>query len=248
MATPGYPQMQQGPMGGMGPGMGGPPMQRPPRPARRGTSRAVPVVVSAGLAVGVFCGLLFGLGTGADAKPASGSNTNKHQDDDSTVTPVYANTPATTKLANSGSGSGSGGGIGSATIAMAGGSGSGSAMAVAPKLMKVTIKIDPDAAGSAATITIDGKAITGTSADVAPDTKQIHVQVTATGYHSYDAKVDVAGQAGDEHTINVALTKRSTSSSGTSSPGFGGASTGGNHVPTAPPKPKTKPNTGIIDI
>ncbi len=248
MATPGYPQMQQGPMGG---GMGGPPMQRPPRPVRRGTSRAVPVVVSAGLAVGVFCGLLFGLGTGAEAKPSTGSNVKAHQDDDSTVTPVYANTPATTKLAaGSGSGSGSaGGGIGSAMIAMAGGSGagSGSAMAVAPKLMKVTIKIDPEAAGSAATITVDGKAITGTSTDIAPDTKQIHVQVTAAGYHSYDAKVDVAGQAGDEHTVNVALTKRSTSS-GTSSPGFGGASTGGNHVPTAPPKPKKPANTGIIDI
>ncbi|HEX4455727.1 MAG TPA: hypothetical protein VH143_32930, partial [Kofleriaceae bacterium] len=161
MATPGYPQMQQGPMGGMG----GPPMQRPPRPVRRGTSRAVPVVVSAGLAVGVFCGLLFGLGTGAEAKPSTGSNVKAHQDDDSTVTPVYANTPATTKLAaKAGSGS-AGGGIGSAMIAMAGGSGagSGSAMAVAPKLMKVTIQIDPEAAGSAATITIDGKAITGAS-------------------------------------------------------------------------------------
>jgi hypothetical protein len=253
MATPGYPQMQQGPMGPMG-GMGGPPMQRPPRPARRGTSRAVPVVVSAGLAVGVFCGLLFGLGTGADAKPSSGNNTKAHQDDDS-VTPVYANTPATTKLANagSGSGSGSGGGIGSATIAMAGGSaagsgaGAGSAMAVAPKTMKVTFKIDPEAAGSAATITVDGKPITGTSMEIPPDTKQIHVQVTAAGYHSYDAKADVGGQAGDEHTVSVPLVKRAASS-GTSSPGFGGASSGGNHVPTAPPKPKTKPNTGIIDI
>ena len=247
MATPGYPQMQQGPMGGMGPGMGGPPMQRPPRPAR-GTSRAVPVVVSAGLAVGVFCGLLFGLGTGADAKPASGSNVKAHQEDDSSVTPVYANTPATTKLAAAGSGS-AGGGIGSATVAMAGGSaaGSGSAMAVAPKTMKVTFKIDPEAAGSAATITVDGKAITGTSMEIPPDTKQIHVQVTAAGYHSYDAKAEVGGQAGDEHTVSVPLVKRS-SSSGTSSPGFGGASSGGNHVPTAPPKPKNKPNTGIIDI
>src|ERR1051325_6820998 len=34
-------------------------------PVRQGTSRMVPVVVSAGLAVGVFCGLLFGLGTGS---------------------------------------------------------------------------------------------------------------------------------------------------------------------------------------
>jgi hypothetical protein len=230
-------------------------MQRPPRPPRRGTSRAVPVVVSAGLAVGVFCGLLFGLGTGAEAKPASGSNVKAHQADDSSVIPVYANTPATTKLAikpGTGSGSaGSGGGIGSAMIAMAGGSaagsGAGSAMAVAPKTMKVTFKIDPEAAGSGATITVDGKPITGTSMEIPPDTKQIHVQVAATGYHSYDTKADVSGQAGDEHTVSVTLVKRSTSS-GAGSPGFGGASTGGNHVPTAPPKPKKPANTGIIDI
>ncbi|HEX4455403.1 MAG TPA: hypothetical protein VH143_31305, partial [Kofleriaceae bacterium] len=82
---------------------------------------------------------------------------------------------------------------------------------------------------------------------VAPDTKQIRVQVSATGYHSYDAKLDVTGQAGDEHTVTVTLTKRQASS-GPSSPGFGGASTGGNHVPTAPPKPKKPANTGIIDI
>src|ERR1700748_1464613 len=70
MATPGYPQ-QQNMMGGpMAPMM-------PPRPQKRGVSRAVPVVVSAGLAVGVFCGLLFGLGTGdqtAQAEPAKGNN------------------------------------------------------------------------------------------------------------------------------------------------------------------------------
>ena len=44
--------------------MGGPPMGAAVRPMRRGTSKAIPVVVSAGLAVGVFCGLLFGVGTG----------------------------------------------------------------------------------------------------------------------------------------------------------------------------------------
>src|SRR6476620_8117833 len=73
MATPGDP-MGQMPMGG-GPQMGGAaPM---PRPMRRGTSKAVPVVVSAGLAIGVFCGLLFGVGTGKDeahASPAKGND------------------------------------------------------------------------------------------------------------------------------------------------------------------------------
>jgi len=60
---------------GMPPGMGGPPMGGPPmagmRQMKRGTSKAIPVVVSAGLAVGVFCGLLFGVGTGkSNAAPS----------------------------------------------------------------------------------------------------------------------------------------------------------------------------------
>src|SRR3954463_11571578 len=95
MATPGYPQMGQ-----MPPGMGGPPMgpmgaTPGPRPMRRGTSRAVPVVVSAGLAVGVFCGLLFGVGTGkkdAVASPAKGNNVKAHADDTTPTTPVTGET------------------------------------------------------------------------------------------------------------------------------------------------------------
>ena len=74
--------MQGNPMGGPmqgGPMQGGPMQGGPPRAQvlRRGTSKAVPVVVSAGLAVGVFCGLLFGLGTDkgvATAAPSTGSN------------------------------------------------------------------------------------------------------------------------------------------------------------------------------
>src|SRR2546423_6128527 len=54
----------------------------PSRPARQGTSKAVPVVVSAGLAVGVFCGLLFGLGTGKAKASAPSSGSNIKKDDD----------------------------------------------------------------------------------------------------------------------------------------------------------------------
>ena len=58
------------------PGMVQPqPAAPPPRPVRRGTSKAVPVVMSAGLAVGVFCGLLFGLGTGNEGALASPGST-----------------------------------------------------------------------------------------------------------------------------------------------------------------------------
>ncbi len=73
MANPQYP-MQQPPQ--MQQPMGQQPAHAAPPPARRGTSKIVPVVVSAGLAVGTFCGLLFGVGTGepADASPSTGNN------------------------------------------------------------------------------------------------------------------------------------------------------------------------------
>ena len=79
---PGHPGQhpgQPGPMP-MGPVPTPQPMPgQPPRAAvvRRGTSRAVPVVVSMGLAIGVFCGLLFGLSTGAPVAIAlSGQHNN----------------------------------------------------------------------------------------------------------------------------------------------------------------------------
>src|SRR3954468_14623016 len=89
MATPGYPQMGgpmgQMPMGGQPGGGYGAPMGQGPqtmqRPIRRGTSKAVPVVVSAGLAVGVFCGLLFGVGTGKHDAQAAPSGNNLKKDD-----------------------------------------------------------------------------------------------------------------------------------------------------------------------
>ena len=249
MATPGYPQMGHGPM--MGGGM-------PPRPVRRGTPKAVPVVVSAGLAVGVFCGLLFGLGTGdkADAKtgPSKGNNL-KHEDDPKGPDPgaAPAGIGATTGLPrNNGisvgsavaAAAGSGGGMGSATVAMAG---SGSAAAApAVKTIKLTVDIDPDTAAAAAEITIDGKAITGKTADLAPDTKQVHLQITATGFHAIDQKVDISG--GDEANVKIKMLKRSAGGGG-GSPGFGGASSGGNHVQVAQPRPRKPPaNNGIIDI
>ena len=217
-------------------------MQPPPRPPRQGTSKAVPVVVSAGLAVGVFCGLLFGLGTGdkASAEPPK-TVTAVHKPDDAPVPVATKPTPPPPpppKVVAAGSGSaGSGGGIGSATVALA-----GSAATPAAKAMKLTLTIEPDAAAQVAVISIDGKQITGMSTDVPLATKQIHVLVIATGFHSIDQKVDL--KDGDEATVALKMVKRAA---GGPSPGFGGPSTGGNHVPTTPPKPK-KPSSGIIDI
>jgi len=249
---------------GMPPGMGGPPMGGPPmagmRQMKRGTSKAIPVVVSAGLAVGVFCGLLFGVGTGksnAAPSPSKGNNVAAHTDE-MTTTPV---TPGETqnkivptdKIQVKGAGSAvaaTGSGAGSAT-----GSGAGSAVAaagsaaVAPKTAKLTIKVKPEAAAATAKIQIDGKDIDGNTIDVPLDKKAVKIAVTSTGYHSFEPKsYDVSG---DEMTVEIELTKRS----GGGSPGFGGTDTHRPSVPTRPPggdtttptKPKKKPG-GLIDI
>jgi hypothetical protein len=238
MATPGYPHMQPPQMGGpQGPMM-------PPRPMKRGVSRAVPVVVSAGLAVGVFCGLLFGLGTGdqtASAEPAKGNNVHATSGDD-TSGAAPAGVGATAALPTRKPGSANPVATATGSAAPAAGAGSGSAAAKTADIAKLTIEVEPADAASVAKIQIDGKDITGMSIDLPADKKSVKVSVTATGYHSIDKKVDVTG--GSETKVQLELTKRAT---GTSSPGFGGASTGGNHVPVAPPHKKPS-NNGIIDI
>jgi hypothetical protein len=228
------------------------------RPMRRGTSKAIPVVVSAGLAVGVFCGLLFGVGTGkgnAAPAPSKGNNVAAHTDE-MTTTPV---TPGETQnkivptdkiqvkgmgsnvvVNGAAPGSAAGSGAGSAVAA------AGSAAAAAPKTAKLTIKVEPDAAASAAKIQIDGKDIAGNTIDLPLDKKSVKITVTSSGYHQLDKTVDILG---DETTVELPMTKRS----GGSSPGFGGTDTHRPTVPTRPPggdtgtKPKKKPG-GLIDI
>jgi len=265
MATPGYPQMQQPQMMQGGP-MG--PMGGPPRPMKRGVSKAVPVVVSAGLAVGVFCGLLFGLGTGSEtarAEPSKGNNVHPNSGSDDAPTPTASTTPPP-KPTTTGTGSGSAANPGAATAGSgagsaakpAAGSGAGSA-APAVTVAKLTIEVLPPAAAAVAKITVDGKELAhgestlpagGGSATVAPasidlpaETKSVKVAVTASGYHSIDKKVDVT--AGAETKVQLEMVKRG---SGGGSPGFGGSSNVPNRVPTAPPKPKKPSNSGIIDI
>jgi hypothetical protein len=260
MAMPGYPP-QMGPGGHM-PQMQ--PMMGMPmgRPIRRGTSRAVPVVVSAGLAVGVFCGLLFGLGTEkseASNEPAKGNNVKAGGEStgatagaapeglgatSATPTPTTGGAAGPTSIVSTNgknpvaiaSGARSGG-----TTTAAGG-----AVPAAPGMIKLTIEIDPAEAASAAKIVVDGKEITGKSVDVAADKKQVKVAITAPGFHSVDKKVDI--QPGADTSLKLEMQKRS-SGGGTASPGFGGASNGQNHVPKEPPKLKKPPtNNGIIDI
>lgn len=219
-----------------------------PRPMRRGTSKVVPVVVSAGLAIGVFCGLLFGLGTGkheADAQPATGSNGKTGSDTAATPAPTPdkgnlldpSKTPAAGSAAQAGSAAaGSGAGSAVAAAGSAAGSGSAAVKPPGPPTVKLTIQIKPEAAAKVAKIEVNGKEITGTSIDLPVDTKVAKVSVTATGYHSASSAVDMAG--GDT-TIEVELPRRASS---------GTPASGSPQVPKRPPGPKKPPGGSLIDI
>jgi hypothetical protein len=175
------------------------PMMRPP--AKQGTSKMVPVVVSAGLAVGVFCGLLFGLGTAKSvAEPEKVSNGVKPHED---PTPV----PDTTKPAVKPPPPKAGSNAGSAVPATGSNTGSaapttggtvpatGNAAAAAPKPGKVVIDLAPEAAASKAKITIDDKPITGLTAEVPFEAgvtkKKMRVVVQAPGYDKFERDVEV---------------------------------------------------------
>jgi hypothetical protein len=209
--------------------MGGPPINRP---MRRGMSKAVPIVVSAGLAVGVFCGLLFGVGKKSEAvaaAPASGTNV-KPKDEpkpDKGAAPagLGASTtpPAPAKPA-----------AGSAVVA------AGSAApttptapaVVEPKKIKLTVSIKPEGAAKDAKLIIDGAPVDGMTIELPADKKSVQVEVKSSGYRSVDKKIDIAG--GDT-AIEFEMAKR--------------PSGGGTNV--RPPKRPDKPPSGgggLIDL
>jgi hypothetical protein len=212
MANPGqFPPMQ--PMGGQPMGMN--PMMRPP--AKQGTSKMVPVVVSAGLAVGVFCGLLFGLGTGKSvADPQKVSNGVKANVED-TTTPVPDTSsakPAVKPPPKAGSavpavGSAAGGAAGGSATANGGAAG-GSAAVPELKPGKIVIEISPESVAQKAKITVDGKPITGMIAEVPFEPgvtrKKVRVVIQAPGYDKLDREVDVEPGA----SSSLSLTRSST--------------------------------------
>ena len=237
MANPGYPM--QPPMGGppqmggpMGnPMMGGPPqMMRPPQPQmKRGTPKAVPVLVSAGLAIGVFCGLLFGLGTGEVEAKASGTNGEKKfvgtkidgADDPSVAQGGVG--PAPPKSVTDGTlvtgqmkqpkvttGSGS-----AATVA----TGSATPTVVVPtiKMAKLTIALKPDTVKDAK-ITVDGTEVKDNTFDVAlgdKTKKEVVVLVKAPGFKDLEQKLEVDE---GEMKVEYQLVKSRSSSSGSVTP------------------------------
>lgn len=182
MANPGpYP-----PMGQMQP-MGGPmgPMGMRPQ-VRQGTSHVVPVVVSAGLAVGVFCGLLFGLGTKHEVAPSTGTNGAKQSEESqvqtaavSTGSKPLTGTPTGTPATGSAA-------TGAAATGSAAPNPGGAAAATPPRPGKLTIDIKPDGAAQGAKIFIDGRQAAGTASEIPfdPGTKErtVKVVVQAAGY------------------------------------------------------------------
>jgi hypothetical protein len=260
--------------GGMGGGMGNPLMQqqqppqmmRPPQqPMKRGTPKAVPVLVSAGLAIGVFCGLLFGLGTGDKEAKAAGTPEEKKfvgtkiegADDSVASSPGVGPAGAPPKSVTDGSlvtgkmkdtkpAAGSGG---SAATVAAGGSGvtpAGSGATITPpvpvvKMAKVTVALKPDTVKDARII-VDGTDVAANTFDVVlgdKTKKEVTVVVKAPGFKDLEQKLEVDE---GEMKVEYQLVKARTSS--------GGA------TPKRPPPPggsgkkPPKKNTGggLIDI
>jgi len=233
MANPAFPPQMQ-------PGM----QPMPARPSgipvagtmRKGTPKAVPVVVSAGLAVGVFCGLYFGLGTGKDNDAeAEGASTSKATGATGPKTAAAGTgevsnfksgeqPDAAPKVAD-GSGSAAAGsgsaaaGSGSATVAGTGtGSGSGAttgsgSATPAMATVELTFAITPPEAN----VTLDGEPVVDGKATISftGNTKTIRLVAKASGYRSFDKKVtftkDTAGEA-----IEIKMVKRSSSGTHTS--------------------------------
>jgi hypothetical protein len=209
---------------------------------RRGTSKAVPVVVSAGLAVGVFCGLLFGLGTeqaGATTAPSTGNNVKPKDKDD--VPEAFAPTPApgagkTVAVAKPADGSAAAVGSGSDAA------GSGSAGSAMPAILKTKIKIQisPEAAAKVAKITIDDKEITGNSTEleVGDKKKMMKIVVKASGYREAKLEKEIDPKV-ETYEIEMPMTKRSSGSSNSGSRPT---------VPGGGKKPTGKKPGGLIDI
>ena len=213
--------------------MGGPPMGMQ-RPIRRGTSKAVPVVVSAGLAVGVFCGLLFGVGTGKNAAIAAPSASNvKKAGEPEAPKPEPGAAPAglgATKAApvvkaGSAAGSGAPAGSGSPPAVAAAGSGAPATGAGAAKpaveerkIIKLTFKLKPEAAEKDAKITIDGKELVGLTGEIPGDTKSMKIEIKSNGYRTLEKKQDIVVAPGEEMQIEFELQKKSSGGGGTRPP------------------------------
>jgi hypothetical protein len=234
--------------------MTGPPMPgmaMPPRPAiRQGSSRIVPVVVSAGLAVGVFCGLLFGLGTGKRGGSADAATpTDPVAEQSATAVPKpVPPTAATGAASTAATGSGS---AGAAATGSAGGMAAGSAEPAASST-KLVVEIKPEAAAAVARVSIDDQDISGMEQTIPLSRGQakqkVHVRVTAPGYKDAEGDVELeAPSVSAKFELNKLARTPPIPTGDTTAPPTNPKPPGGNKSGEPRPKPKTgKP--GLIDI
>ena len=202
MANPGYPPMggpmQPGPMGPGGP-MGLGPMGMGMQPVRQGTSHIVPVVVAAGLAVGVFCGLLFGLGTKQKVDAPSRGGTGAKQSEESLIQAAQPSAgvklPDRQRPATGSAAVPAGAAAGSAVAGAAGAAAAGTGGAAASGPGKLKVEIEPASAAQAAKVLVDGSPITGTEVDIPFDAgvskKSVKVVVRVPGYKDIEKTIEV---------------------------------------------------------
>jgi len=236
MQPPGGPPMGAGPMGPMGGPMGMGPMGMHP-PMRQGTSHIVPVVVAAGLAVGVFCGLLFGLGTRRDTGAPSRGGTGAKQSEESQIQTAQVSmgtkipdtsrppTGSAAQAAQAGSAAGSAG-------SNAGSAAAGAGSAAEPRPGKLTIEIEPESAAKAARVTVDGLQVTSTTVDIPFEPgvtkKSVKIVVRVPGYKDMEKAIEVESEAASSISFDlkgVRLTA-GASSDDTSKAGAGAAGSG----------------------
>jgi hypothetical protein len=173
----------------------------------------VPVVVSAGLAVGVFAGLLFGLGTGEDEAHA-GRRIGSGSGPIAPVIDISTEEYDGTEKAK--------------PVALAPDAGPPDAAPVTPavvepaiKIARLTLVIVPP--GVSTKVTVDGNPVDGeVEIDITAGTKTVDLVVKAAGFRDFKKKIPVYG----DDTLTIELSKQRPV--GTVGPG-----------PVRTPKPKS---------
>jgi hypothetical protein len=223
---------------------------------RRGTPKAVPVIVSAGLAVGVFCGLLFGLGTGDEAKAE-----NKPKDKEFVGTKIEGTDEVATSTGPTGPTppkSVTDGKLvtgtmkepkGSAAGSAGSGSAAGSATVTPPvpqmKMAKLQITVKPDSVKDPK-ITVDGTEVTGGAIDLPlgeATKKDVVIVIKASGFKDLEQKLEV-----DEGEMKVEYSLIKKSSGGGVSAPKRPDPPGGRGTPGSKKPPKKTGGGGLIDI
>jgi hypothetical protein len=198
----------------------------------------------------VFCGLLFGVGTGKEAgantvtatnaKKLGNESTEPQADPGAAPTGLGATSAKPVDVPKTGSGAtpvAAAGATAGSAPAPAAGSGAGSAKPAAAeekKIIKVTLVVKPEGAVKDAKIKIDGKEIEGLVADLPADTKSFKVEIRASGYRTYANKFQTMPETA-AMSVELELTKRPAAGTGV-------------RPPKRPERPTHAGGGGLIDI